>query len=44
VRSPGSSGRALCVGVIVLSRVLDWLEVGITSRVVEPRPDTVGQA
>jgi aminobenzoyl-glutamate transport protein len=40
VPNPAILFLALCVGVIVLSQLLDWLDVSVTSEVVEPSDGT----
>src|SRR3954447_9082567 len=34
----------LCIGVIVLSQILDWLNVSVSSQVVEPHDAAVDQS
>jgi aminobenzoyl-glutamate transport protein len=43
VPNPAILFLGLCVGVIVLSQILDWLNVSITSQVVEPAGSEIGQ-
>lgn len=43
VPNPAVLFIGLCVGVMVLSQILDWLDVSVTSEVVTPSDDAVEQ-
>lgn len=43
VPNPAILFLGLCIGVIVLSQVLDWLNVSVTSQVADPITPEVGQ-